>query len=378
MLKVAGGTPRAADAGARGRSLFAIELLIAGISGGALFAVTGQEVIWLLGGVFGGWLACRIALARGRPAAPSPGARKSGQVLVGAAIGPSIASQTLHISAGQLVLLGTAVLAVLLCSILVARVYYAASPVDGVTAGMATLPGGIGIMPAVAAEYGKPVGLVAIVQSFRMTLVVALVLVAHEIWSTSDSSTTGERAGNALLPAGLPGWGYVAGLLLGAVCAAWLAGKLRIPVPTLLGPLLFGCGLALGLRALGVDADLLTAPFLQEIIGQGLLGLTVGEYLAQRYWGSAAALSGGIVGVLASCALAIGIALGLAAIGPWPFLTTLLMVAPGGAPEMAMIAAATGGELALVLAAQTGRQVLVNLLIPLWINVFNRFDQGRN
>jgi uncharacterized protein len=40
--------------------------------------------------------------------------------------------------------------------------------------------------------------------------------------------------------------------------------------------------LSLGLRALGVDPHLLAAPFPQEILGQALLGITVGEYLAQR------------------------------------------------------------------------------------------------
>jgi hypothetical protein len=51
------------------------------------------------------------------------------------------------------------------------------------------------------------------------------------------------------------------------------------------------------------------------------------------------------------------------------------MVAPGGAPEMIVIAAATGGELTLVLAAQTGRQVIVNALMPVWIRLFSRFDR---
>lgn len=354
----------------RARWLLAAELAAAGAIGGGLFAVTGQGIIWVLGGVLGAVVATRIARAVGAPATPSPRIRKSGQLLIGAAIGPGIASQHLDISPAQLAILAGGVLAILVGSLVVARLYTRLAPVDGLTAGMSTLPGGIGIMPSVAAEYGRPVGLVAIVQSFRMTLVLVLALV---VFALSGPHTGGFHAGEKTL---LPGsWLYVTGLIGGSVVAAWVAGKARIPVPTLLGPLLYGCVLSLGLRALGVAPDLLAAPFLQEIVGQALLGVTVGEYLAQRYRDGLAALAGGLAGVVATCGVALLIALGMTAVGSWSFLAAFLMVAPGGAPEMVVIAAAAAGaDLTFVLAAQTGRQVIVNIMMPVWIRLFSRFD----
>jgi membrane AbrB-like protein len=328
----------------------------------------------VLGGVLGALAACRIARARNHPAEPSARIRKLGQLLIGAAIGPGIATQELSFSPGQLLLLSAGVLAILLASIAIARLYKAFAPVDGLTAGMATLPGGIGIMPSVAAEYGRPVGLVAIVQSFRMTLVLVLALVVFAFSETQAGTVT--HTTRSLLP---QSWLYVLALLGGSVAASWAAGKARIPVPTLLGPLIYGCLLSLGLRALGVAPDLLAVPFLQEIVGQALLGITVGEYLAQRYRDGVAELAGGLAGVVATCGIAMLIALGMTAVSPWSFLSAFLMVAPGGAPEMVVIAAATGGELTLVLAAQTGRQVLVNILMPVWIKLFDRFDRpGRS
>ncbi|WP_291419232.1 AbrB family transcriptional regulator [Actinophytocola sp.] len=359
--------------GERARWLLAAELAAAAAVGGALFAVTGQGIIWVLGGVLGGVVACRVARASKAPAAPSAKIRKTGQLLIGAAIGPGIASQRLEASFGQLGLLAAGVLGILVASLVVARMYSSLGPVDGLTAGMATLPGGIGVMPSVAAEYGKPVGLVAIVQSVRMTLVLVMALV---VFGLSGEQGAIHTAHKTLLPMN---WLYVTGLLAGSLLAWWVAAKLRIPVPSLLGPLLFGCFLSLGLRAAGVAPELLAAPFLQEIIGQALLGITVGEYLAQRYKDGVAELLGGIAGVVATCAVALLIALGMATVSPWSFLTSLLMVAPGGAPEMVVIAAATGGELTLVLAAQTGRQVIVNILMPVWIRLFTRFDRpGRS
>lgn len=363
-----------ASRGDRARWLLPAELVGAAVLGGALFAITDQEVIWVLGGVLGAVVACRIARGRRAPAAPSARIRKLGQLLIGAAIGPGIASQRLEASPGQLALLAAGVLGILLTSLVVAKMYTALGSVDGLTAGLATLPGGIGVMPSVAAEYGKPVGLVAIVQSVRMTLVLVVVLLVFSFSGGPGAAGAHAAAGGhrALLP---QSWPFFAGLLAGSVLAWWLATKLRIPVPSLLGPLLFGCFLSLGLRAAGVAPELLAAPFLQEIVGQALLGITVGEYLAQRYRDGAAQLLGGIAGVVATCAMALLIALGMAAAGPWSLLTSLLMVAPGGAPEMVIIAAATGSDLTLVLAAQTGRQVIVNILMPVWIRIFTRFDR---
>ncbi|MGH3749546.1 MAG: AbrB family transcriptional regulator, partial [Micromonosporaceae bacterium] len=288
------GRPENGKAGRRrARWLLGGELLVAGVVGGGLSAATGQPVIWVLGGVIGGWLACRLARALRAPAEPSPRVRQLGQLLIGAAIGPGIAAQQFSVSAGDLTLLSAGVAATLLASLLVTRAYCRFGAVDGLTAGMAMLPGGIGIMPSVAAEHGKPVGLVAIVQSARMTLVLVMALavfgasgMVHGNGAAHGSAVgSGAAQTKALLPGSAPGWLYVAVLLAGAVAAAWAAGKLRIPVPTLLGPLLFGCALSLGLRAGGAEPDLLAAPFLQEIVGQVMLGITVGEYLAQRYVG---------------------------------------------------------------------------------------------
>lgn len=357
----------------RSRWLPGTELAIAALVGGGLFALTGVEIIWVVGGVVAGWVACWAFRHRGAAAAPSARVRELGQVLVGAAIGPTLGAQQFAASPWQLALLVGAVLAILAGSLAVAWLYCTYGPVDGVTAGMATLPGGLGIMPSVAAALNRPAGLVAIVQATRMTVVVLMVVAVLPAGAPAGAASA--RSG-ALVPDSPWGWAYSAALLLGAFVAAGLARRVRIPVPTLLGPLLFGCLFALALRAGGVEPTMLAAPLAQEYVGQALLGITVGEYLAQRLTGTAAALRGGIAAVMGLLGFAVALACVLTVVSPWPFLTCLLMVAPGGAPEMVVIAAATESDLPLVLAAQTGRQVLVNLLMPVWIKLFTRFDRA--
>jgi uncharacterized protein len=356
----------------RPRWLLGGQLALAATIGGGLAALTGLEIIWIVGGVAGGGLVYWAARRRLPDLPPSARTRKLGQILVGAAIGPGLATQRLTAAPEQLAVLVGGVLAILGGSLLVARGYAARSGVDGVTAGMATLPGGLGIMPSIAAELGRPAGLVAIVQATRMTLVLVMIVAVVPFGAPSGAMPARDVG---LLPGSAPAWAYAAALLIGAFGAAWVAARCRVPVPTLLGPLFFGCLLALGLRAFGVGTALLAAPHLQEIVGQVLLGVTVGEYLAQRWSGTRPALVGGIAGVLATCALAVVLAVVMWLLSPWPLLACLLMVAPGGAPEIVVIAAATNNHLALVLAAQTGRQILVNLLMPVWLRLFARFDR---
>jgi uncharacterized membrane protein AbrB (regulator of aidB expression) len=68
--------------------------------------------------------------------------------------------------------------------------------------------------------------------------------------------------------------------------------------------------------------------------------------------------------------LSLVVAVVLAALTPWSFLTCVLMTAPGGAPEMIVLAAASPSELHLVVVAQMSRQIAVNLLMPLWLRIF--------
>ena len=338
------------------------------------FVATRMDIVWVAAGIVAGWLGTSLfARVRG-PQAPNVSVRQTGQVLVGVSLGPTLASQPLGEVVAYLPLLAGAVAAVLAGSILIALAYSRLDGVDGITAGLATLPGGIGVMASVAAELGRPAPLVALIQGLRMALVVSIVPVVSV---AMHGDTSGSEARPALLPDDLRSWAIWAVIVVAAFGAWRVALRLRMTVPALLGPMALGVILAAVIPLTGVDSGWLELPFLHSVVGQALLGITIGEYLAQRSLSTRKVLAGGVIGALGTFLMAAAMATALHLLTPWSLLTCLLITAPGGAPEMIVVAAATSPEdLQLVVFAQLSRQIAVNALMPLWLRIFGRFPSS--
>ncbi|MBR8741797.1 AbrB family transcriptional regulator [Nocardiopsis sp. MG754419] len=357
------------DPEARPRSLLWWEIATAAVLGTIAFAATGMAIVWVIAGIAAGWLVCRSMRRAGRRAEPSRGVRTLGQALVGAALGPALAVQDFTGTATQLPAVFLGILAILVGSVVVARLYARWTGTDRLTAGLATLPGGLAIMPSVAVEHGRPPTLIAMIQASRLTVVICAVpLLAPFLGEVSEAPVTELFHG----PSGLGGWVFWLVLLALAPLSAMAARRLRVPVPALLGPMFAAIVLTVALRVSGVDLRFLQVPFLQEVVGQVFLGLTVGEYLAQRARHSARQVVGGLLGVAGTFLLAVVLAAVMTPLTPWSFMTCLLIVAPGGAPEMVVVAAAVDADLHVVVLAQTVRQVAVNALMPFWIWLFDR------
>jgi membrane AbrB-like protein len=336
----------------------------------ALFGWLRMEFVWVLTGLAVGWLSTAAFRRRSPHQMPNASTRQVGQVLVGIALGPVLAAQSIGDALVYLPLLLAALVAVLAGAVLIARGYSRRCRVDGMTAGLATLPGGIGIMASVAAEAGGAPALVALVQGVRVAFVVSAVPAIILLGG-------GAAGGAEEFPEILPGspWGYVvwAVMVAAAFVASSAAKRLHVPVASLLGPMALGIVVALAVRLSLPTAEPLALPYLHAVAGQALLGITVGEYLAQDSRTPRRALVGGFAGVLATFALSLVVAVALYVLTPWSFLTCVLMTAPGGAPEMIVLAAATPSELHLVVVAQMARQIAVNALMPLWLRLFRDF-----
>lgn len=354
----------------RSRWLLPSELSTTAALGIGLYLLLRMEFVWVLGGLTAGWLATALFRRARRPHAPNVATRKTGQVLVGVALGPVLAAQSTRDVVPYLGHLLGAVLIALVGALAVARAYARASGVDGLTAGLATMPGGIGIMASVAAELGSAPSLVALVQGIRITVVVSAV---PAILFLGGAPATRGSTPSEVLPDSPVGYAAWFGLTITAFGAASLASRLRVPVPSLLGPMIFGILAAFATRIVTGDAQLVQLPYLHAVVGQGLLGITVGEYLAQDVRVPRRAVAGGIAGVAATMAISLSTALLLTLLSPWSFLTCVLMTAPGGAPEMIVLAAATPSEVHLVVITQLIRQMAVNMLMPVWIRIFGSF-----
>ncbi|HJE57271.1 MAG TPA: AbrB family transcriptional regulator [Nocardiopsis listeri] len=353
----------------RPRSLLWWEITTAAVLGTVAFAATGMAIVWVISGIAAGWSVCRSMRWAGRRAEPSHRVRTLGQAMVGAALGPALAVQDFAGTAAHLPAVFLGLLLILVGSVIIARLYARWTGTDRLTAGLATLPGGLAIMPSVAVEHGRPPTLIAMIQASRLTVVICAVpLLAPFLGEVNEAPVTELLH----LPTGIGGWVFWIVLLVLAPLAAMAGRRLRVPVPALLGPMFAAIVFTVALRVGGVDVAFLQVPFLQEVVGQVFLGLTVGEYLAQRARHSARQILGGLLGVAGTFVLALVLAAVMTPLTPWSFMTCLLVVAPGGAPEMVVVAAAVDADLHVVVLAQTVRQVAVNALMPFWIWLFDR------
>jgi uncharacterized protein len=366
------GTSCVTDRPVRLRSpwLLPTELVLTAAVSTALFAWLRLEFVWVLSGLAVGWVTTAAFRRRADRQTPNAATRQLGQVLVGVALGPVLARQSMGDALVFLPLLLGAVVVVLAGSVVVARAYSRACHVDGTTAGLATLPGGIGIMASVAAETGGAPALVALVQGVRVAVVVSAI---PAIVVLGGGAASADAEIPNVLPGSPAGYAVWASLVAGAFAAASAARRVGVPVASLLGPMAFGIAVALVVRFAAPGAGAVELPYVHAVVGQALLGITVGEYLAQDSRTTRLAAAGGFGGVLATFALSLVVAVVVHALTPWSFLTCVLMMAPGGAPEMIVLAAATPSELHLVVIAQMTRQIAVNALMPLWLRLFRGF-----
>lgn len=341
-----------------------VELGIAFATGFAAFALTGMAIVWVVAGIIGGWGVLRYARAQRTQVLPNRSIRTTGQVLVGGALGPGLAVQDFSDTGAMSLLVVLSVVVILISSVCVARLYALWSGLDRLTAGLATLPGGLAIMPSVAIDHGRDPTLVALVQAARLSAVIFSIALIAPIFTETHSLP---KSTLLQTPLSASGWLFWIGTLAVAPLAFLAARRLNVPVAALLGPMAGSFLVTVAVRAVGVEPAVLQIPFSQEALGQVLLGLTVGEYMAQKTRVTRRALIGGFASVLTTFAIAAAVAGLIYLTTDLSFMTSLLMVAPGGAPEMVVVAVAVDADLHLVVLSQTLRQIAVNSLMPLWI-----------
>ena len=245
-------------------------------------------------------------------------------------------------------------------------------------------------MASIAADYGKNAPLVSLVQLMRFTVVTFLIPLMvsglthfsqpHDLQSTLHQLT--------------PQWAAVEpmdfvrlGLLFGMTTAAiYGGGKLRVPVAAFLCPILVGMvfnGLLAGVPLAGVPlagvANIATADFslppLFNLVGQILLGITIGEYWGMNPNLSRATVARATVPVMITFVAGLLLAGIARLVTSWDWLTCLLVTAPGGSPEMIWIALSLNHDVEIVTAGHLLRLVAINALLPAMIVIGQYFEQ---
>lgn len=366
------------------------EILLAGVIGLALIGLGLSGGAWILGGVVAGALVFygdRTWFHR--PALPNKTLRKIGQVLIGLAIGFSIQQSTLSSLSAQIPVLGLLGLTLLASGGLIGYFYSRLEKIDLLTGILATTPGNIGVMASIAADYSKNTAFVSLVQLLRFTTIIAVIPLVARVPHTTDLRSTLSALrldahwltpGNCL---------ELAAVLAAAALAAQLGTRLNIPVATFFCPILVG----LGFESLGFAdwfanwfADWLTGlpsgaetsfslPPLLKVVGQILLGTTIGEYWANSPRITLSTLARAVIPVTLTFSAELLTAAIAKVLTPWDWLTCLLIAAPGGSPEMIWIALSLQHNVELVTASHLVRLLVINLSLPGLIWLTNSIDR---
>ncbi len=327
-----------------------LTFLVGGI-GGLIFSLLGIPAAWLSGptvsvgaGVLSGF----------RLAVPNA-VRHTAYVLLGAIMGSAMTPETLTLlSRWPVTLAGLAacVFTVMTaCSSYLQHVH----GFDRTTARLSSIPGALPYVLALAEESSADPRRVAIIQIFRLAIL--LVCLPSAIALTSGAAGTVTRP--IVHPVDLTEIGV---LLVCAAAAAYVFVRLKAPAPTLFGPLVAGAALYVsGMLTSSIPPWLMLPAFL-------VIGCAVGSNFAGI---DRRAIADSMLASFGSLAIGVMIAVIWAVAISWivglPIAQLWMAYAPGGVDAMTIMALALGHDAAFVGGHHVIRFIGLGFFIPVWL-----------
>ncbi|AKG23610.1 AbrB family transcriptional regulator [Calothrix sp. 336/3] len=334
-------------------------------------------ITWIFGGITSGVVVLQTyRLLYGQTPKPNRITRKIGLVLVGMTIGAANAHSNWMDIAADIPVFICLTIFLLLCGSLIGYIYSRLSQVNLLTAMLATTPGGVGVMAAIAADYNKNVPLVALVQAMRVTSVVFFIPIVARVFTSESIQTQPSSLTDGLFRLNLFQLELLVLALIFTAGVVYIATRLKIPAAPFFAALVTGMVFnpLLDSFSLGYEINF-TPPVLVKVIGQILLGITIGEYWGEKPTLSKRTIYYAILSVLMT--LAVGaIAATLAwYFTSWDWLTCLLVTAPGGSAEMILVALALDHDVKIITIGHLIRLIAINCSLPLWLYLFRRFEE---
>jgi membrane AbrB-like protein len=314
---------------------------LAGVPGPTLFASLLVGIAW--------------ALAKFGPDldVPEP-AFALGQAVIGVELGAYLSEDTLTAVAHDwLPVLITSVLT-LVVTVIAGLVLARVTSLDASTASLGSIAGGASGIVAMADELGADDRLVAVMQYLRVLVIVLLTpLLASIAFGVNADGSGGES---------LPffDWTGLALVVLAGGAGMLLGHLLRLPVPSLMGPMLLTGALALT----GVLGDT-TVPNALRQVAFIAIGLQVGlRFTPASLRAARSILAPVLVSIFALLAVCAGLGWLLSVMSDATFFEGYLATTPGGLFAVLGVALASGVNTTFVLAVQSLRLFVMVLAAP--------------
>ncbi len=339
-----------------GRDLLSILVLhvLGGLVGGLLSAVH-IPLAWMIGPML---LTAGFAATRELPPLPLL-PRRTGQLIVGGAIGLYLTPAALGSVLDALVPIVASTIVIALVAVPIALLLGRVGRTDAATALFAALPGGPVEMAQLAERYGGEGSLVALTQTMRIAAIVILippllVVLGNPVVDVIRLQVVVSYPGLAMA-------------LAFAVAGAWLAAKVGLMNPFFVGPMLAVATAALlDLPLSGIPGVVLAGA--QIMLGVSLGGMFDRQVLrrGRNFLGVACMTTLLLIGVTLVMAAA------MAAMGVSTFSTLALANAPGSVTEMAIAAKAMHLDVSLVASFHIIRILILTPNAALFFRVMRR------
>lgn len=332
-----------------GKILFAI---VVGVATGALFNWATLPLPWMLGPM----IATAVAAMLRAPVAAPSGLRPYVIVVIGVMLGSGFSPDFLDQVGLWIVSFAFLAAYLAICAIVAIPYYRYVVGYDFPTAYFAGMPGGLSEMMIVGQEMGADDRAIVLAHASRIIIVVALVAIWFRFVQGIDLS---DRSGFGTSFVDIPLF-ELGVLFVAGVTGFFLGRALRLPAPTLLGPMLVSAAVHL--------TGLTTNPPPQELViaAQILLGTIIGGRfigVAPRKIVMALGLSLGATALLLCVTFAFAVTLyGL--LGQ-SLEQVILAFSPGGLAEMSLVALAMEADIAYVASHHLVRISLIVALAPL-------------
>ena len=288
-------------------------------------------------------------------------------VVIGVMVGTLVQVDTLLAIASDWLPVVLVTVSTLVLSLAAGQLMALRRGISRVTGAFSMVAGGATGITVMARELGADERMVAVLQYLRVLLIVLTLPVVAVLVFAADP------AGGPVLGAGDgPGWWTELGFTAACgVVGTGLATLLRVPVASLLGPMLVAAALDLGglSGGAGVPFPLVELAFL-------LVGLQVGLNFTRaslRTVGAALPLALAVLVVLSLACAGLGVA--LAAVTEASPLDGYLATTPGGMNAVLVTATSTGADTTFVLAVQVLRLFVMLLSAPLVAKLLRRWAE---